>query len=82
MGVEGGTTDTYTTCLPFSPVIPVMYHLTEVISYGDLCRDLADSSATVCWCQALMLLSSNRTTCLCRRGMSSAVFQTYLPAFR
>ena len=48
--------------------VPVVYPLTEVLSYGDLCRDLADSSATVRWCQALKLLSSSRT-CSCRRGM-------------
>ena len=41
--------------------VPVVYPLTEVVSYGDLCRNLADSSATVRWCQALKLLSSSRT---------------------
>ena len=48
--------------------VPVMHPLTEILSYGDLCRDLADSSATVRWRQALSLLSSIRT-CSCGRGM-------------
>ena len=48
--------------------VPVMYPWTEVVSYGDLCRDLANSSATVRWCQALKLLSSSRT-CSCGIGM-------------
>ena len=33
--------------------VPVMYPLTEVVSYSDLCQDLANSSATVCWYQGI-----------------------------
>ena len=41
--------------------VPVMYPLTEVLSYGDLCRDLADSSATVRWCDRF---KSRRVDCI------------------